>query len=209
LLVSTGTAGLGDAVVRLTCPKGAHVMFKSTSTSLILLGVLAVVVGIIALAWPGVTVYALVILFAVYAFLSAGLQAMRAFSSRTAGPVFGYLLLALISLAAGVIALVWPGPTALVLVLVVGIWAVIGGIVEIVSGFGSGETAGTRALVIVAGLVSIAFGVVLFARPGVGAVTLALLFGLFSLIYGVSQIVMGVELRRTGHTADKILEQAA
>jgi uncharacterized membrane protein HdeD (DUF308 family) len=57
--------------------------------------------------------------------------------------------------------------------------------------------------------VSIAFGVVLFARPNVGAVTLALLFGLFSLIYGVSQIVMGVELRRTGHTADKILQQAA
>src|SRR5215470_3712797 len=100
-------------------------MFKSTSTSLILLGVLAVIVGIIALAWPNVTIYALVILFAVYAFIGAGLEAMRAFSSRTAGPVFGHLLLGLISLAAGVIALVWPGPTALVLVLIIGVWAVI------------------------------------------------------------------------------------
>jgi uncharacterized membrane protein HdeD (DUF308 family) len=184
-------------------------MFKSTSTSLILLGVLAIIVGIIALAWPGVTVYALVILFAVYAFINAGLEAMRAFSSRTAGPVFGYLLLALISLAAGVIALVWPGPTALVLVLVIGIWAVIGGLIELVAAFQSGETAGTRALFILAGLVSIAFGVVLFARPGVGAVTLALLFGLFSIIYGVSQIVMGVELRRTGHTVGEVMEHAA
>ena len=52
-------------------------MFKSTSTSLILLGILAVIVGIIAIAWPGVTILALVILFAVYAFLDAGLQAMR------------------------------------------------------------------------------------------------------------------------------------
>src|SRR5229473_3529522 len=121
-------------------------MFKSSSTSLILLGMLAIIVGIIALAWPGVTILALIILFAVYAFIDAGLQTMRAFSSPAAGPVFGHLLLAL------------------------------------------------------SGLVSVAFGVVLFARPGVGAVTLALLFGLFSLIYGVSQIVTGVQLRRTGKT---------
>src|SRR5215510_16472909 len=112
-------------------------MFKSTSTSLILLGVLAIIVGIIALAWPGVTVLALVILFAIYAFIDAGLQAMRAFSSRTAGPVLGHLLLALVALAAGVIALVWPKPTALVLVLVVGIWAFIGGFFEIFAGFQS------------------------------------------------------------------------
>ena len=184
-------------------------MFKSVSNSLILRGVLALIVGIIALAWPGVTVYALVILFAVYAFIDAGLEAMRAFSSRTAGPVFGHLLLGLISLAAGVIALVWPGPTALVLVLIIGIWAVIGGFVEIFAAFQSGETAGTRTLFILGGLVSIAFGVVLFARPGVGAVTLALLFGLFSIIYGVSEIVMGVELRRTGHTVGEVLEHAA
>jgi uncharacterized membrane protein HdeD (DUF308 family) len=184
-------------------------MFKSTSISLILLGVLAIIVGIIALAWPGVTVLALVILFAVYAFIDAGLQAMRAFSSRTAGPVFGHLLLGLVDLAAGVIALVWPGPTALVLVLIVGIWAFIGGFVELFAAFGSGETAGTRALFILGGLVSIAFGVVLFARPGVGAVTLALLFGLFSIIYGASQIVTGVELRRTGHTVGEVLEHAA
>jgi uncharacterized membrane protein HdeD (DUF308 family) len=175
-------------------------MFKSTSTSLILLGVLAIVVGIIALAWPGVTVLALVILFAIYAFIDAGLQAMRAFSSRAAGPVIGHLLLGLLALAAGVIALAWPGPTALVLVLIVAIWAVAGGLAEIFAAFQSGETAGTRALFILTGLVPIAFGVVLFARPNVGAVTLALLFGLFSLIYGISQITMGVEMRQTGHT---------
>src|SRR5215468_4209342 len=98
-------------------------MLKSIFYSLILLGVLAIIVGIIAIAWPQVTVYALVILFAIYAFIAAALQAMRAFSSRSAGPVFGHLLLALIDVAAGVIALVWPGPTALVLVLVVGVWA--------------------------------------------------------------------------------------
>ena len=171
-------------------------MFKSTSTSLILLGVLAVIVGIIAIVWPGVTILALVILFAIYAFIDAGLQAMRAFSSRSAGPVIGHLLLALVDLAAGVIALVWPKPTALVLVIVVAAWALVGGFFEIFAAFQSGETAGTRTLFILGGLVSILFGVLLFARPGVGAVTLALLFGLFALIYGFWQITMGIEVRR-------------
>jgi uncharacterized membrane protein HdeD (DUF308 family) len=184
-------------------------VLRSSSTSLILLGVLAVIVGIIAIAWPQVTIYALVLLFAVYAFIAAGLQAMRAFSSRTAGPVLGHLLLALIDLAAGVIALVWPGPTALVLVLVVGIWAFVGGVFEIFAAFQRGETAGTRALFIVAGLVSILFGVVLFAHPDVGAVTLALLFGLFALIYGFSQIVMGIEVRRASKAVDSAMQNAA
>jgi len=175
-------------------------MFKSTSTSLILLGVLAIIAGILALAWPGVTVLALVILFAVYAFIDAGLQAMRAFSSGSAGPVFGHLLLGLVDVAAGVVALTWPGPTALVLVLIVAIWAFTGGFFEIFAAFRSGEAAGTRALFILGGLVSISFGVVLFARPGVGAVTLALLFGLYSLIYGISQITLGIQLRQSGRT---------
>ena len=59
-------------------------MFKSLSTSLIWRGILALAVGVMALAWPGVTVLALVILFAVYAFIAAGLEAMRAFASKTA-----------------------------------------------------------------------------------------------------------------------------
>jgi uncharacterized membrane protein HdeD (DUF308 family) len=62
---------------------------------------------------------------------------------------------------------------------------------------------------ILGGLVSVAFGVVLFARPGIGAVTLALLFGLFSLFYGISQIVLGTQLRRTGKTVQSILGDAA
>src|SRR5690348_7007230 len=174
------------------------VMFKSLSTSLIVRGILAGAVGIMALAWPQVTVLALVILFAVYAFIAAGLEAMRAFSSRRAGPVAGHLLLGLVDLAAGVVALAWPGPTALVLVLIVGTWAVITGGMEIAAAFAAGEPAGTRALFVLGGLVSVAFGAVLFARPGAGAITLALLFGLFNLVYGASALVQGIELRRTG-----------
>jgi uncharacterized membrane protein HdeD (DUF308 family) len=190
-LAESGTPGAQGSEAEGT------VMLKSLSTSLIVRGILALAVGIIALAWPQVTILALVILFAVYAFIAAGLQAARAFSSAKAGPVVGHLLLGLADLAAGVIALAWPGPTALILVLIVGIWAVTAGLVEIAAAFGAGEPAGTRALFILGGLASVAFGVVLCARPGIGAVTLALLFGLFNLIYGAWMLVQGIELRRT------------
>ena len=86
-------------------------------------GVLAVIVGIIALAWPSVTVLALVILFAVYAFIAAACRP-RGVQQRQGRAGVRALLLGLVDLAAGVVALAWPGPTALVLVLVMGVWAI-------------------------------------------------------------------------------------
>jgi uncharacterized membrane protein HdeD (DUF308 family) len=187
-------------------------VLKSLSSSLIWRGVLAVIIGIVALAWPGVTILALVILFAVYAFMDAGFQAVRGFSSRRAGPVVGHLLLGLIDVGAGVVALAWPAPTALVLVLVVAFWAVFGGFSEVFAAFGPGETAGRRALDVITGVVWIAFGVVLFSRPGLGAVTVAILFGLFSLISGSTLISRGIDMRRAGqvlHAGKKEMESPA
>jgi uncharacterized membrane protein HdeD (DUF308 family) len=120
--------------------------------------------------------------------------------------VMGHLLLGLVDVGAGVIALAWPGPTALVLVLLVGAWAMVGGVVEIAAGFGVGERAGTRALFFIGGLISVAFGIVLFARPGMGAVTLALLFGLFNLVYGISALADGIDLRRARRRVDSVVD---
>jgi uncharacterized membrane protein HdeD (DUF308 family) len=183
-------------------------MVKSLSNSLITRGVIALCIGAVALAWPGITVLALVVVFAIYAFIGAGLEEQQAFDSRRGGTVAGHLLLGLVDLAAGLIALVWPGPTALVLVLVVGGWAVATGILQIVLAFRRGEMAGTRAMFILGGLASAAFGIVLFARPGVGAITLALLFGLFNLIAGSWMLVRGVELRRTNASLHSLVAPA-
>src|SRR6185312_13125234 len=88
---------------------------RSLSTSLLWRGVLAVIIGVISVAWPNITIYAFVILFAVFAFAAAGMDAVWAFQSDRGGQVVGYLLLSLLSLAAGVAALVWPGITAIAL----------------------------------------------------------------------------------------------
>jgi uncharacterized membrane protein HdeD (DUF308 family) len=96
-----------------------------------------------------------------------------------------------------------------VLVYVVGLWAIIGGLAELLTAFAAGERAGTRALFLIGGLVSVAFGVVLLARPGIGALTLALLFGLFALAYGVTQIAAGSRLRRARQAAEAVLHGIA
>jgi len=171
-------------------------MLKSLSTYLIVRGVLALIVGIVAVAWPGVTVYALVVLFAVYAFMDAVVQAVRAFSEVRAGAVIGRILIALVDVAAGVVAIAYPNITAVALVVIVAIWAIAFGVLEMFAASGASETAGTRAWFVVAGLLSIAFGLVLVGRPDVGAVSLAVIYGIFSLAFGITAIVLGVEARR-------------
>lgn len=181
----------------------------SLSTSLLVRGLLAIAIGIVSVAWPNVTVGAAVILFAIYAFAAAITDAMRAFSSDRAGPVAGWLLLAVLSAAAGVVALVWPGITALVLVIWVAIWALVTGIIEVALAFRQGEGAGERAMWILTGLVSIALGVVLFIWPDIGAVSLATVFGLFSLVYGTAAVVLSFQARKAKSAAQRLLNSAA
>ena len=177
----------------------------SLSASLRWRGLLAIVIGIVAVAWPGITVGAFVVLFAVFAFIAAFSDAARAFASDRAGPVVGWLLLALLSLAAGVVALVWPGPTALVLTIWIAIWAFVTGVVEVVMAFGQGETAGERAMWALGGLISVALGIVLFIRPDIGAVSLATVFGLFSIVYGISALVLSSRAREARSAAAQLI----
>jgi uncharacterized membrane protein HdeD (DUF308 family) len=171
-------------------------MLQSLSSSVLWRGLLAVAVGIVAVVWPGVTIGAVVIVFAIAAFTDAVIQASRAFASDTAGPVFGHLLLGLVDVAAGVVAIVWPDITAYALTIWIGIWAIVLGVGEFAMAFASDETAGDRTLFGLTGLLWVALGVVLFARPDIGAVSLAQVFGLFSLALGVSSLVLAASAHR-------------
>ncbi|HEV3292544.1 MAG TPA: DUF308 domain-containing protein, partial [Streptosporangiaceae bacterium] len=162
-------------------------MFKSLSTSLIARGILAVIIGIIALAWPSVTVLALVILFAVYAFIAAGLQAARAFSSRKAGPVIGHLLLGLADLAAGVIALAWPSVTVLALVILFAVYAFISAGLQAARAFSSAK-AGPVFGHLLLGLADLAAGVIALAWPGPTALVLVLIVGVWAITAGLIEI---------------------
>jgi uncharacterized membrane protein HdeD (DUF308 family) len=169
----------------------------SFSSALLWRGLFAVLIGLVSVAWPSVTVGALVLLFGVYAFIAVVADTMRAFSSDRAGPTAGYLLLAVLSLVAGVVAITWPGITALVLTIWVAAWALVTGGTEVAMAFRHRETAGERAMWGLTGLVSIGLGVVLFIRPDIGALSLATVFGLFSLFYGTSALILYFQSRQT------------
>ena len=168
---------------------------KKLTSPLVWRGLLAILVGVIAVAWPGITVGAFVILFAVYAFLAAGMEAMHAFRSETAGSVAGRLLLSLLNVAAGVVALAWPGITALALALLIAVWAFVIGFFELYLAFSGGASGGERALLGLTGLISVALGLVFAIRPDVTVVTLAEVYGLFSIVAGISSLVMSANLR--------------
>ena len=176
---------------------------KTSTVTLILRGILAVSVGFIAVAWPNITVGAFVILFAVYAFLAAFMEATRAFRSERAGPVIGRLVLAGLDVAAGVVAIAWPGITALTLVLVVAAWAFATGTFELVLAFRAGESAGDRARLGLTGLISLALAAVFAIRPDIGAVSLAQVYGLFSIVSGISLLVTSAGMPRTGPIQDR------
>ncbi len=173
-------------------------MFKSLSRSLLWRGILALVVGVLAIVWPHITLGVLVVLFAVGCFGSAIIQGVRAYESSRAGAVFGHVLVGLVSIAAGVVAVVWPGITLFVLVICIGVWALAIGIFEVALIFVAGESASERLLFALGGLLATAFGVVLLARPDIGALTVAELFGLFNLIFGISSLVMSANVKDAG-----------
>ena len=157
-------------------------------------GALALIVGVLAIAWPEITVLGLVFVFAIAAFGGGFVEAGRAVSGDGFGRTLGYISLGLIDIGAGVLAIAWPGITAFVLVICIAAWAVLGGFFEIGFAFAAGETGSQRSLYALGGLVAIAFGVVLFARPDIGALSIAEIFGLFSLVYGVTNFVLAANV---------------
>lgn len=184
-------------------------MFSTASKTLLGTGLAAVAIGIVAIVWPGVTLAFAVGIFAVIAVVSAVVEFERAFSSDTAGPVVGHVLLGVIDVVAGVGSIVYPGLTVLILTVWIAAWAVVLGAGRFAMAFAEHEGAGQRALYGFGGLLSMALGAVLFARPDVGAVSLAEVFGLYSLAYGTWSIVLAASARSAGADINAALRRQA
>jgi uncharacterized membrane protein HdeD (DUF308 family) len=167
------------------------------------------VIGVVAVAWPNITIDAFAVLFAVYAFAIAVSDATRAFSSDRAGPVFGYLFLTLIAVAAGTTSLAFPAVTALALSIFIGAWALVAGVFQLSLTFRRGEGAGERTVWLLGGIVSVALGLVLFIRPDIGAVSLAELFGLYSVAFGISALVLSAQTDAHGRKATQWLPRTS
>ncbi|HEY5927246.1 MAG TPA: DUF308 domain-containing protein [Kofleriaceae bacterium] len=167
---------------------------------MILRGVVAAIFGVIALRDPSAAAGAFVFVFAVFAFADAILDFVVANMFRRTGMRWGwYAFAALVSIAAGIAALSYPQATFLVLVLVIGARAIVMGFLEIGAAAAWREH-DSRWLLGLAGVLSIAFGILLFASPIAGGLALVWTIGVYAIVLGVAFLVAGARLVRTsGH----------
>jgi uncharacterized membrane protein HdeD (DUF308 family) len=158
-------------------------------------GAFAVLFGILTLVWPGVTVLALAIVFGVYALFDGISAIVQAFRPGDGAQRAAYGLLGVLGVIAGVLALVWPGTTVLVLATLVGAWAVVTGIAEIVAAVRLRKQITGEAFLIVAGALSVVAGVLVLVHPIAGVLGIAVLIGIYAVLYGVMLVVLAFRLR--------------
>jgi uncharacterized membrane protein HdeD (DUF308 family) len=163
---------------------------------LALRGVAAVAFGVLAFVWPGITLLTLVFLFGAYALVNGILSLVAAFKAPKGTANKGSLIfLGLLSIAAGLFTFLIPGITALGLVILIAAWAIANGVTEIVAAIKLRKVITNEWLLVLAGVASIVFGILLLLQPGVGALALIWWIGAWAIFMGVLLIILAFKIR--------------
>src|ERR1700737_1124 len=170
--------------------------FKLNWWLLALRGLVAVLFGVLALMWPGATLITLVWLFGAFALANGILSLVLAAKAPKGYPRFGSLIFGgLLGILAGLVTFVMPGITALGLLILIAAWALVTGILEIIAAIRLRKIITNEWLLILAGIASVAFGVILFLQPAAGALALIWWIGAWALIFGILLIVLAFRMR--------------
>ena len=170
----------------------AHI-WKATA----LRGVMAIAFAVVILVWPKIGLTALIALFGAFALVSGVATIDGAFKlPLRSGQRWWLVFEGLLGVAVGVVVFIWPDLSALGLLYAIAAWAIALGIFEMSLVFALPLGGGRSLLLALGGLLSVAFGVVMFAHPGAGAVALLALVAAFALVTGAMQIAFALELRR-------------
>jgi uncharacterized membrane protein HdeD (DUF308 family) len=162
----------------------------------VLRGLAAVLFGVVAFVWPGITLTALVLLFAFWALLDGVLALIGSVGAAEAHePWWPLVFMGLLGVAAGLAALRWPGITALALLFVIAYWSILRGILEIVAAVRMRQLIPNDWWLGISGVASIAFGVLLVMYPASGLLAIVWLIGIYAVIFGITQIMIGFRLK--------------
>ena len=160
-------------------------------------GVVAIILGITAFVVPGITLAILLGLFAAYMAIDGVLAIIAAVRAMREHKSFWPLLLeGIADLVAAAIGLLWPGITLLALVYLSGAWAIVSGIFLIVGASRLHEVVHGRWLLILSGVFSLIWGVLLFVWPIAGLLVMTWWIGAYAIVFGVMLVAMGFRLRR-------------
>ena len=163
----------------------------------ILRGVLAIAFGILSFVAPGTSIAVLVLLFAAWALVDGVTNVWTGIRTRDRDRSWWLEVLeGIVSIVAGLIALVLPGLAAEILVLLIGAWAIVTGAIEIWSAIRLREQITGELWLALAGVASILFGLVLLVFPAAGALSLIWLIGSGAIVFGAFLVALGWRLRR-------------
>jgi uncharacterized membrane protein HdeD (DUF308 family) len=176
--------------------KVARTQFTKMRWALGLNGLLSIAVGVVILIWPGISLEALTILFGAYAFATGVVGLGAALSGAGRDERAWLVVSSLLGIAVGVIVLVWPNISALALLYVIGAYAVALGIITVYGAFRLPLDGSDTALLILSGIVSILFGIVMFAKPEAGALVVLGLIAAFALVIGVTELIVAIGAKR-------------
>ncbi|SEG62536.1 Uncharacterized membrane protein HdeD, DUF308 family [Thermomonospora echinospora] len=164
-------------------------------------GVVAILFGLAAWVWPGITLLALVLLFGAYALVDGIFALVAAFRGRPGGSRTWLAVTGAVGVAAGVLAFLWPGVTALVLLMLIAAWAVVTGVFEIVAAMALRREIEGEWWYAAGGAISVLLGFLLFIWPVSGALAVVWLIGLFSILFGAALVTLSLRLRQQATAA--------
>lgn len=161
----------------------------------LLRGALAVLFGVLCFVWPALSVVMLVFLFGAYAFADGAMAIGTALSPAGTGRIGSLVVLGILGLIAGIVAFLWPGITAMAVLLLIGVWAIMKGVLEIATATRLRREIEGEWMAVLAGVISVLFGVILLASPRAGAVAIIWLIGAYAIVFGIVTVALAFRLR--------------
>jgi len=166
---------------------------------LLLRGLVAIAFGVLVWFQPGISLAALVLLFGAYSAADGILGVWTAIAERKEREHWGLLLIwGLLGIGIGILTFLVPGITALALLFYIAIWAVATGVLEIVAAIRLRKEIEGEWLLILGGLVSVVFGVILMAQPLAAALAVLWLIAIYAVIFGVLLVILAFRVRNFG-----------
>lgn len=168
---------------------------------LILRGICAVLFGLLAFLWPGITLLALVLLFGAYALANGVLAIVMASKARKRSKGrLATALLGVLSVAAAILTVFFPGITALSLVFVIAAWAIVTGAFEIAAAIQLRKLMKGKWVLVVSGVLSVIFGILVAMMPVAGALSIVWLIGAYAVVFGALLIASAFQFKQAAAT---------
>ncbi len=162
----------------------------------LLRGIVSILFGLLAFFWPGLTLFTLVLLYGAFALVDGVIALASAFGKERPAPTWWLILIGIAGIGAGIITFFWPGLTAVVLVLFIGAWALAHGIFEIIGAIKLRKEIDNEWWLILAGVISVLFGLLVLIFPGAGALGLIWAIGAYAIAFGVLLVGLSFRLRK-------------